>query len=141
MGSETGMAQLMTTLKDRRDTAPEGSYTKRLYEDAGLLKDKLVEEAIELSEATEKDHVAAEAADVVYFTLVACAKAGVELNDIDRHLTHRHFKVRRRAGDAKPDFLNKHLNGGVTSGLRRLKPAEVPHLHRDPGTGQVGTEF
>lgn len=30
--------------------APEGSYTKRLYEDTELLKSKLVEEAIELGE-------------------------------------------------------------------------------------------
>lgn len=40
----------METLKSRKENAPEGSYTKRLFDDPALLKSKLVEEAIELSE-------------------------------------------------------------------------------------------
>jgi len=38
-------------LAGRRAAAPEGSYTKRLFEDSGLLRNKLVEEAQELAEA------------------------------------------------------------------------------------------
>jgi len=82
--------------------APVGSYTKRLFDDPDLLRHKLLEEAQELAEAREPDHIAAEAADLIYFALVACAKAGVTLADVEGHLDRRALKVRRRAGDAKP---------------------------------------
>jgi phosphoribosyl-ATP pyrophosphohydrolase/phosphoribosyl-AMP cyclohydrolase/histidinol dehydrogenase len=72
-----------------------------LFEDETLLKNKLMEEAMELSEATEPDHVAAEAADLLYFALVRCAKAGVSIADIEKHLDRRALKVRRRPGDSK----------------------------------------
>ena len=51
-----------------------------------LLRNKLLEEAQELSEATETDHVAAEAADVIYFTMVAAVKGGASLEQIENHL-------------------------------------------------------
>jgi phosphoribosyl-ATP pyrophosphohydrolase / phosphoribosyl-AMP cyclohydrolase / histidinol dehydrogenase len=79
-----------------------GSYTKRLFDDPTLLRNKLLEEAQELAEAEEPDHVAAEAADLLYFALVRCAKAGVSIADVEAHLDRRTLKVRRRAGDSKP---------------------------------------
>ena len=54
-----------------------GSYTKRLFEDENLLRAKLVEEANELADAKTKDEVMGETADVIYFALVAAAKAGM----------------------------------------------------------------
>jgi phosphoribosyl-ATP pyrophosphohydrolase/phosphoribosyl-AMP cyclohydrolase/histidinol dehydrogenase len=42
---------LEQVLVDRKAAAPEGSYTKRLFEDSALLRNKLVEEAQELAEA------------------------------------------------------------------------------------------
>jgi len=50
-----------------------------------LLRDKLVEEAQELSEAldSDPDHVAAEAADLIYFALVRCTAAGVCISDVE----------------------------------------------------------
>jgi phosphoribosyl-ATP pyrophosphohydrolase/phosphoribosyl-AMP cyclohydrolase/histidinol dehydrogenase len=56
---------------------------------------------MELAEATEPDHVAAEAADLLYFAFVRCAKAGVSIADIEKHLDRRALKVRRRPGDSK----------------------------------------
>jgi phosphoribosyl-ATP pyrophosphohydrolase/phosphoribosyl-AMP cyclohydrolase/histidinol dehydrogenase len=44
------LIKLEQMLRSRLADAPEGSYTKRLFNDATLLKQKLVEEAIELSE-------------------------------------------------------------------------------------------
>ncbi len=61
-----------------------------------------MEEAQELAEAETPDHIAAEAADLIYFAMVRCAKANVSLADIEKHLDHRTLKVRRRAGDSKP---------------------------------------
>ena len=66
----------------RKVSAPPKSYTKRLFENPELLRQKLLEEANELAEARTKDHVAAEAADVLYFAMVACARAGVKLADV-----------------------------------------------------------
>ena len=75
-GARCGLGDLEQTLFSRKATAPEGSYTKRLFDDSKLLHDKLLEESQELMEATEPDHVAAEAADVFYFALAKCAKEG-----------------------------------------------------------------
>ena len=49
-GKASGMAELELTLRARRASAPEGSYTKRLFEDPVLLRRKLLEEANELAE-------------------------------------------------------------------------------------------
>ena len=88
-------------IAERRDAAPEGSYTRRLFTLPGLLEAKLVEEAGELGEARDADAVAHEAADVIYFALAAAARAGVPLAEIERQLDLRSRKVTRRPGDAK----------------------------------------
>mmetsp|Transcript_41066 Transcript_41066/g.103473 ORF Transcript_41066/g.103473 Transcript_41066/m.103473 type:complete len:1621 (+) Transcript_41066:244-5106(+) len=101
-GQRRGIAGLMHTLEERRLSAPVGSYTKRLYEDPVFLKSKLIEEAHELGDAATKAEVAAEAADVLYFALVACARTGVSITDIERVFDQRALKVSRRPGNAKP---------------------------------------
>ena len=102
-GDDLGLGALMRTLEARVQDAPAGSYTRRLLDDPALLKEKLLEEAGELAAASSKDDVAWEAADVVYFAMVAMAKAGVTLDDVERVLDRRALKVTRRPGDAKPD--------------------------------------
>jgi phosphoribosyl-ATP pyrophosphohydrolase/phosphoribosyl-AMP cyclohydrolase/histidinol dehydrogenase len=92
---------LEQTTWGRKEDAPEGSYTRRLFEESGLLGAKLIEEAGELSEAVTQEDVAHEAADVMYFALVAMAKAGVTLADVEAVLDERALKVKRRKGDAK----------------------------------------
>jgi phosphoribosyl-ATP pyrophosphohydrolase/phosphoribosyl-AMP cyclohydrolase/histidinol dehydrogenase len=69
-GEDGGLSALERTLAARRVDAPPGSYTKRLFDDHQLLTHKLLEEAQELAEAREPDHIAAEAADLIYFALV-----------------------------------------------------------------------
>lgn len=100
-GHDGGIAGLARTIAQRRTTAPVGSYTRRLFDDPALLAAKLREEAGELVDATAADEVAWEAADVIYFTLVRMAAAGVSLEDVERHLDARARKVTRRKGDAK----------------------------------------
>lgn len=46
----------------------------------------MLEEARELVEAKTHDHITAEAADVIYFALVYCARAGVSIADIEKEL-------------------------------------------------------
>ncbi len=78
------------------------SYTSRLLRDPALLRSKLLEEAGELMDATDRDHITREAADVLYFTLARLAGAGVPLADVERELDRRARKVTRRPGNAKP---------------------------------------
>ncbi|KAG5192634.1 hypothetical protein JKP88DRAFT_204084 [Tribonema minus] len=98
---EGGLGALERTLAARRASAPAGSYTARLFSDAALLRNKLVEEAQELAEAQAPDDVASEAADVLYFALVRCAAAGVGLREVGDWLDRRALKLRRRPGNAK----------------------------------------
>lgn len=100
-GPERGLQKLETLMKERLKSAPQGSYTKRLFDDPSLLRKKLLEEVQELVEAEEPDHIAAEAADVIYFLMARCAAGGVGLADIERHLDKRSLKVSRRPGNAK----------------------------------------
>jgi phosphoribosyl-ATP pyrophosphohydrolase/phosphoribosyl-AMP cyclohydrolase/histidinol dehydrogenase len=100
-GEPCGLRHLEGTLQERLKSAPEGSYTKRLFEDPELLRDKLVEEAQELSEATEPKDVAGELADVLYFAMARAVKAGVSIDDAVAELDRRTRKVTRRKGDSK----------------------------------------
>ncbi|CAB9504421.1 biosynthesis trifunctional protein [Seminavis robusta] len=113
-GNPRGVLHLQETLQDRFKSAPEGSYTKRLFDDPNLLREKLVEEAQELSEATEKDDVAGELADVMYFAMVRAVAAGVTFDDAIAELDSRSRKVTRRQGDSKAyrtEVANKILEG------------------------------
>ncbi|CDS01146.1 hypothetical protein [Sporisorium scitamineum] len=104
--SATGLAKLEATLKQRKHSAPAGSYTARLFSDASLLGAKLREEAAELADASndDKKHVAFEAADLIYFALTKCVSAGIGLEEIEASLDAKSKKVSRRKGDAKPAF-------------------------------------
>jgi phosphoribosyl-ATP pyrophosphohydrolase len=101
-GDDRGLPGLLRLLADRKREAPAGSYTRRLLEDADLLRAKLVEEAGELADAATRDDVVFEAADVLYFAAVAMARAGVGLDEVEAELDRRGLKLARRPGDAKP---------------------------------------
>ncbi|RLN97023.1 hypothetical protein BBJ28_00020445 [Nothophytophthora sp. Chile5] len=98
-GRAGGLRALETMLSSRHSHAPAGSYTKRLFEDPELLRNKLVEEAQELAEAETVPDVAGEAADVMYFAMVRCVAAGCTLSD--KMLDKRALKVKRRPGNSK----------------------------------------
>ena len=102
-GEDAGLAALARKLAGRLGAAPAGSYTRRLLDDPALLRAKLAEEAGELAAAEGSDAVAHEAADLIYFTLVALARAGVPLAEVADELDRRALKLTRRPGDAKPD--------------------------------------
>jgi phosphoribosyl-ATP pyrophosphohydrolase/phosphoribosyl-AMP cyclohydrolase len=95
-GPEHGLGALARRLAERRREAPEGSYTARLLRDPDLLGAKLREEADELARADTRPEVVHEAADVLYFTLTALARHGVELAEVEAALDRRAGKVTRR---------------------------------------------
>lgn len=106
-GNLSGIAKLSDTLTSRLASAPEGSYTKRLFTDEKLLRSKIMEEAEELCDAQTKEEVAFEAADLVYFALTRCVSKGVSWRDVEAALDKKALKVTRRKGDAKPKWEEK----------------------------------
>jgi phosphoribosyl-ATP pyrophosphohydrolase len=110
-GNHAGLAALERTIRQRLADAPAGSYTRRLLDDPALLRAKLMEEAGELATALDpskldargtRSAAANEAADLLYFALVALAKADASLADVGTILDARSRKVTRRPGNAKP---------------------------------------
>ena len=101
-GEVTGLPALEATLRSRLLSAPEGSYTRRLFDDPQLLRSKIMEEADELCRAETKEEVAFEAADLLYFALARCAAAGVTIADVEASLDAKARKITRRPGNAKP---------------------------------------
>lgn len=101
-GVGPGLPALERTLVARKHAAPDGSYTHRLFTNPDLLAAKIAEEAQELVEARDPDHVVAEAADLLYFTLAKLVSSGRSLSDVAAELDKRALKVTRRPGNAKP---------------------------------------
>ena len=88
-----GIEKLSRTVEARFKEAPEGSYTRRLFSDEGLLASKLREEADELAKASGAAEAAFEAADLIYFSLVKAQTEGAGLRDIEAELERRSYKV------------------------------------------------
>ncbi len=95
------LSSLETTLRDRIIARDPDSGTVRLAQNRSLLKDKLIEEAIELAEATKKKQVIHEAADLLYFLSVAIADSSVSFHDVVQELSLRNKRVLRRPMHAK----------------------------------------
>ncbi|KAF2638446.1 tri-functional histidine biosynthesis protein [Massarina eburnea CBS 473.64] len=134
-GEYTGLSRLQKTLQSRKASAPEGSYTARLFNDPQLLRAKILEEATELCDANTKEEIAFEAADVLYFALTKCISAGVSLEDVERNLDAKSIKVKRRQGDAKPAFAAQAANS-TSSGTANKEvvkeAASIPKSKEDP---------
>jgi phosphoribosyl-ATP pyrophosphohydrolase len=77
------------------------SYTHRVATEAGMLSAKLQEEAAELAEASDSADICHEAADLLYFTMVALARANVPFAAVEEELDRRDLVVSRRHGDVK----------------------------------------
>lgn len=106
-GPARGLAGLEGVLASRKASSPGGSYTRRLFEEEGLLAAKIEEEGGELSRevgAAVRDprRVVEEAADVIYFAAAALVREGLTLAEVERELDRRGLKITRRKGDAKP---------------------------------------
>lgn len=138
-GDLKGLSHLEKTLVSRKADAPEGSYTKRLFEDESLLNAKIKEEAEELTDATSKEEIAWEAADLIYFALTRCVKYGVSIADIEKNLDMKALKVSRRKGDAKPKFIEKKENTEKPIVVERvIGPNDKIYLNRiDSATATI----
>ena len=99
MADERFLAQLWAVIESRKadETAAE-SYTRTLLANPSKARKKVAEEAYEVNEAHQallagrdsKDHLAAEAADLVYHLFVLLASADVTPTEVYSVLEHRH---------------------------------------------------
>jgi len=147
-GPYTGLSKLEQTLKARKASALTGSYTARLYSDPPLLKRKIMEEARELCDAEEKEHIAAEAADLLYFAMTRCIAAGVSLEDVEHNLDLKAMKTTRRPGNAKPEWMKEFVMANGRCGFKQKtverdeeivkEAASVPKSREDPAGTQNG---
>lgn len=87
------LSELFSTIKDRQQAMPEGSYTAKLFkEGAPRIAQKVVEEAGETAIAAatgDKAHLPAEVADLLYHTLVLLAASGVSTEAVWAELRKR----------------------------------------------------
>lgn len=104
-GPYSGLSRLERTMHVRKQSAPAGSYTARMFKEPQILHAKIMEEASELCAANTKQDVAAEAADLLYFALTKCVAEGVSLADVERNLDLKSLRITRRKGDPKPQWV------------------------------------
>ncbi len=109
MADERFLAQLWAVIESRKadDTATQ-SYTRQLLANPPRIRRKIAEESYEVNEAHQaleagrdsKDHLAQEAADLLYHLLVLLASADVTPSEVYAVLEHRHGRAPRGASDA-----------------------------------------
>jgi phosphoribosyl-ATP pyrophosphohydrolase len=99
MADERFLAQLWATIESRKaDEGQSESYTKKLLAEPAKIRRKIIEEAYEVNEAHQalldgrdsKDHLAHEAADLVYHLLVLLSSVDVTPAEVWTVLEHRH---------------------------------------------------
>ncbi len=103
-GAERTIQSVIHRLAQRINETDEKSFTRKLASDPEMLEKKLLEEVKELSEASQaddKNEVAWEAADVLYFSLVAMLKNDVSLDQVHAELARRMNRVVRRGPGLK----------------------------------------
>ena len=84
------LEQLMQTIRERKNSSPDKSYTNKLLNDKNLSVEKVKEEIRELIEAVEQDsNKIHEAADVIYHLMVYLEANNVKIEDIMSELQKR----------------------------------------------------
>ena len=84
------VSQLFDILKDRKQNAPEGSYTAKLFANRKLLKRKIMEEAFEVATFADRRELVWEIADALYFMSTLAVDEGIEWSEIEAELGGRH---------------------------------------------------
>lgn len=86
---EPVLSELESLIRNRAERPAAGSYTQRLIRDPDLVAAKLREEAEEVIEASEPDHLAWECADLLYHLLARMRAGGISLDAVERELRSR----------------------------------------------------
>jgi phosphoribosyl-ATP pyrophosphohydrolase len=138
------LSALSDVIARRGEEAPEGSGTAKLMGDPALLASKLREETEELIQAlrtdtderNDADEVIHEAADLLYFTLVAAASRGAGVDALRQELAQRSLRVRRRPMAAKSDEAGSKTVRPREAGSDAAKPDEGSSERVRPDEGE-----
>ena len=80
----------MKTIRERKNSSPDKSYTNKLLNDKSLSVTKVKEEIGELIEAVEKDsNKIHEATDVIYHLMVYLEANNIKVEDVMNELKKR----------------------------------------------------
>ena len=84
------LEDLIKTIRDRKNSSPDKSYTNKLLNDKNLSVSKVKEELAELIEAVEKNtNKIHESADVLYHLLVYLETNNIKIEDVMKELEKR----------------------------------------------------
>ena len=84
------LEELIKTIRDRKNSSPDKSYTNKLLNDKNLSVSKVKEEVAELIEAVEKNtNKIHESADVIYHLLVYLEANDIKIEDVLKELEKR----------------------------------------------------
>ena len=84
------LEQLMKTIRERKSSSQDSSYTNKLLKDKNLSVAKVKEEIGELIESVEKDtNKIHEAADVMYHLMVYLEANNIKIEDVMSELKKR----------------------------------------------------
>ena len=84
------LEDLIKTIRDRKNSSPDKSYTNKLLNDKSLSVSKVREEVAELIEAVEKNtNKIHESADVIYHLLVYLEANNIKIEDVMKELEMR----------------------------------------------------
>jgi len=84
------LEQLIKTIRERKNSSPNQSYTNKLLNDKNLSVSKVKEEIRELIEAVEENsNQIHEAADVLYHLMVYLETNNIKIEDVMEELKKR----------------------------------------------------
>ena len=84
------LEELITTIRQRKGSSVEESYTKKLLNDKNLSVQKVKEEVAELIDSIEKNsNKVHESADVLYHLMVLLEANGIKIEDVMDELKKR----------------------------------------------------
>ena len=87
------LEELINTIRQRKNSSNENSYTNKLLSDKKLSVDKIKEEISELLESMEKNsNKVHEAADVLYHLMVLLEANNIKIEDVMDELKKRQKK-------------------------------------------------
>ena len=84
------LEQLIKTIRERKNSSPDQSYTNKLLNDKNLCVSKIKEEIGELIEAVEENsNKIHEAADVIYHLMVYLESNSIKIENVMEELKKR----------------------------------------------------
>ena len=84
------LEELITVIRQRKESSVEESYTKKLLKDKKLSIEKIKEEIEELIDAIEKNsNKVHESADVLYHLMVLLEANGIKIEEVMNELKKR----------------------------------------------------